>query len=256
MEDFEKLGLFYLGRAYDLGRKARQEQLVLYDSKDLVTHAVCVGMTGSGKTGLCLSLLEEALIDGIPAIAIDPKGDLANLLLTFPDLRPEDFAPWVNEGDAQRKGLTLEAYAAQQAELWKKGLAEWGQNGERIRRLRDGGRLRRLHPGQHGRAARLHPEVLRGPGRRDPPGRGAVPRAALHDRVEPARPGRRRRRSRCGAGSTSCVAKILEAAWKEGRDLDLAGLIHQVQTPPIARIGVLELEAFYPAKDRFELAMR
>src|SRR5262245_12470174 len=129
MQDFEKLGVFYLGRPYDLNKKEPREGLVLYDSKDLVTHAVCVGMTGSGKTGLCLALLEEAAIDGIPAIAIDPKGDLSNLLLTFPDLKPDDFLPWVNEEDASKKNLSVEQYAAQQAETWKKGLADWGQDG-------------------------------------------------------------------------------------------------------------------------------
>src|SRR5437764_8957432 len=108
MSDYEKLGMFYLGRAFDLESKTRASDLILYDSKDLVTHAVCVGMTGSGKTGLCLALLEEAAIDGIPAIIIDPKGDLANLLLTFPQLRPEDFRPWVNEDDARKKGVTPE----------------------------------------------------------------------------------------------------------------------------------------------------
>src|SRR6478736_4314603 len=102
MQDFEKLGVFYLGRAYDLkAQQSRLDDLVLYDSKDLVTHAVCVGMTGSGKTGLCISILEEAAIDGIPAIVIDPKGDLSNLLLTFPNLAPTDFQPWVNEDDAR-----------------------------------------------------------------------------------------------------------------------------------------------------------
>jgi len=102
-EDFEKLGVFYLGRPYDLATKQPKPGWLLYDSKDLVTHAVCVGMTGSGKTGLCLALLEEAAIDSIPAIVIDPKGDLANLLLTFPQLRPEDFRPWINEDDAARE---------------------------------------------------------------------------------------------------------------------------------------------------------
>ena len=106
MEDFEKLGAFYLGRPYDLKNKQRRDGLVLYDSKDLVTHAVCVGMTGSGKTGLCIGLLEEAAIDGVPAIVIDPKGDLANLLLTFPDLQASDFLPWINEEDAQKKNLS------------------------------------------------------------------------------------------------------------------------------------------------------
>src|SRR5688500_18293397 len=135
--DFEKLGLFYLGRAYDLAQRKPKDDLVLYDSKDLVTHAVCVGMTGSGKTGLCIGLLEEAAIDGIPAIVIDPKGDLANLLLTFPHLRGEDFAPWINEDDARKKGLSPSDYATQQAALWQKGLGEWGQSGERIQKLRD-----------------------------------------------------------------------------------------------------------------------
>src|SRR5262245_32910032 len=130
MPDFEKLGVFYLGREYDLKNQQRKEGLILYDAKDLVTHAMCVGMTGSGKTGLCIALLEEAAIDGIPALLVDPKGDLANLLLTFPELRPEDFRPWVNEDDATRKGLTPEAYAAKQGEFWKTGLASWGQDGD------------------------------------------------------------------------------------------------------------------------------
>jgi len=136
MQAFEKLGAFYLGRPYDLATKRRGEGWLLYDSRDLVTHAVCVGMTGSGKTGLCICLLEEAAIDGVPAIVIDPKGDLSNLLLTFPQLRPDDFRPWVNPDDARRKGVDVDTFAAQQAALWRDGLAEWGQDGERIARLR------------------------------------------------------------------------------------------------------------------------
>src|SRR5512145_2930877 len=136
MQDFEKLGAFYLGQVYDMEQRARTNDLLLYDSRDLVTHAVCVGMTGSGKTGLCFDLIEEAAIDGVPAILIDPKGDLANLLLTFPDLRPEDFAPWVNEDDARKQNISVSEFAAQQAGLWRKGLVSWDQDGERIRRLR------------------------------------------------------------------------------------------------------------------------
>src|SRR5512144_1372369 len=133
MRDFEKLGVFYLGRESDPAG-TRPGELVLYDSRDLVTHAVCVGMTGSGKTGLCLSVLEEAALDGVPVIAIDPKGDLGNLLLTFPNLAPEDFRPWINEDDARRKGMTPDDFARSQADLWKKGLAEWDQDGARIAR--------------------------------------------------------------------------------------------------------------------------
>src|SRR6187200_3754786 len=115
--DFEKLGVFYLGREFDPAANALMDDLVLYDSQDLTTHAVCLGMTGSGKTGLCIALLEEAAIDGVPAILIDPKGDLANLLLTFPELRPADFEPWVNPDDARKQGLSPAQFAAQQAEL-------------------------------------------------------------------------------------------------------------------------------------------
>src|SRR5512141_620859 len=136
MRDFEKLGLFYLGSEYDLAAGKRLDAPILYDSRDLVTHAVCVGMTGSGKTGLCLSLIEEAAIDGVPVIAIDPKGDIGNLLLTFPKLAPEDFRPWIDEDEARRAGVTPDAYAAQQAETWRKGLADWGEDGARIERLR------------------------------------------------------------------------------------------------------------------------
>src|SRR2546425_13162220 len=110
MQDYEKLGAFYLGR-----KQKQKNEVVLYASKDLVTHAVCVGMTGSGKTGLCIGLLEEAAIDGIPAIVIDPKGDLSNLLLTFPGLRPDDFAPWINEDDAKKKGMSPQEFATEQA---------------------------------------------------------------------------------------------------------------------------------------------
>ncbi|NIO15631.1 MAG: DUF853 family protein [Deltaproteobacteria bacterium] len=112
MQDFEKLGVFYLGRQYDLDSRSLQDNLILYDSKDLTTHAVCVGMTGSGKTGLCTGLLEEAAIDGIPAIVVDPKGDLSNLLLTFPDLEGNDFSSWINEEEARKKGLPASAYGS------------------------------------------------------------------------------------------------------------------------------------------------
>ena len=125
---YEKLGAFYLGKEYDLASRTLKEDIVLYDSKDLNTHAVIIGMTGSGKTGLGISLLEEALIDNIPVIAIDPKGDLPNLLLTFPELQPDNFRPWINEQDALNNGFTPEKYAAKQADMWQKGLADWGQN--------------------------------------------------------------------------------------------------------------------------------
>ena len=136
-EIFDKLASFYLGRHYDLSTGQMTDDLLMYDAKDLCTHAMCVGMTGSGKTGLCISLLEEAAIDGIPAICVDPKGDLANLLLTFPELRPQDFKKWLEEGEAKRKGISLDELAQQKATLWREGLASWGQTPQRIRKLKE-----------------------------------------------------------------------------------------------------------------------
>jgi len=255
MQDFEKLGVFYLGREYDLKESKPFEDLILYDSKDLVTHAVCVGMTGSGKTGLCIALIEEAAIDSIPAIIIDPKGDLANLLLTFPQLRGEDFAPWVNAEDAAKKNLSVTDYANAQAETWKKGLESWGQEGARIQRLRDAvGDIRVYTPGSN---AGFPVSILKS---------FAAPSAEVLDDGELLR-------ERVGATVTSLLglldieadplqsrehillSTILNWAWTQGKDLDLGLLIQYVQNPPVAKVGVLDLDTFYPAKDRFGLVM-
>jgi len=107
MQQFEKLGKFYLGREVGSQTGENEGDLLLYDSSDLTTHAVCVGMTGSGKTGLCVGLLEEAAIDSVPSIIIDPKGDLSNLMLTFPGLSSEEFLPWINPGEAAEAGLPI-----------------------------------------------------------------------------------------------------------------------------------------------------
>ncbi len=135
IKEYEKLGSFYLGRPMDDPSGEPRPEPFLYDAKDLTTHAVCVGMTGSGKTGLAISIIEEAAIDGIPVIAIDPKGDLGNLMLTFPELRAADFRPWIDEGDAARKGRTPDEHAGWTAELWRKGLSDWDQSPERIARF-------------------------------------------------------------------------------------------------------------------------
>jgi hypothetical protein len=146
LPSYEKLGVFYLGREIEREGSAPGPDL-LYDSRDLTTHAVCIGMTGSGKTGLCVSLLEEAALDGIPAVVIDPKGDLGNLLLTFPDLAPADFKPWVDPGEAARKGQSVEEYAAETATKWREGLAQWGEDGARIQRLREAAEFTIYTPG-------------------------------------------------------------------------------------------------------------
>src|SRR5687767_3140847 len=144
--DIEKLGAFYIGTELDPATREKREP-VLYDARDLTTHGVCVGMTGSGKTGLCIALLEEALIDGVPVIAIDPKGDLGNLALTFPALALADFAPWVDPAAAQRDGITAEQLADKTAAKWRAGLEASGQGAGRIARLRAAGTVTIYTPG-------------------------------------------------------------------------------------------------------------
>jgi hypothetical protein len=250
--DFEKLGAFYLGRGYDPAKDALADEPLMVDSRDLTTHAVCVGMTGSGKTGLCISLLEEAALDGIPALVIDPKGDIANLLLTFPDLSPTEFQPWIDPAEAARKGTTAEALAAQTAGAWKKGLADWGQNGERIRRFRDSVDIAIYTPGSQ---AGLPLSILSSFAP-PPPGSDA---GATRERISAAVSGL------LGlVGITAdpirsrehvLVSAIVDAAWNRGNSLDLAGLIGAIQKPPFDKVGVLDVETFYPASARLSLAM-
>src|SRR5262245_673530 len=251
MQEFERLGVFYLGRRYDAAKKKVTPDLVLYDSKDLVTHALCVGMTGSGKTGLGIAVIEEAAIDGVPVIVIDPKGDLTNLLLTFPNLRPEDFAPWINEDEARRAGKTAEEFAAAQADLWKKGLAEWGEDGARIQRLRDAADFALYTPGST----------------------AGIPVSILTSLERPADGDSELWRERVPTVVSSVMSlvgitaeplkgrehillsTILLSAWEAGESLDFASLIQRVQHPPFTHVGVMDTDAFFPPQDRFALAM-
>ena len=252
--DYEKLGAFYLGREFDPAANALKSDLVLYDSRDLTTHVVCVGMTGSGKTGLCLSLLEEAAIDGVPAICIDPKGDLGNLMLTFPDLAARDFEPWVDTGDAARKGVTNANLAAATAETWRKGLAEWDQQPARIGKLRAAADIAIYTPGAE---TGLPLSVLRS---FSPPSSELLADAgALRDRVGSVVAGLLSllgiEADPIGSREHILLANILEGAWRAGLSLDMTGLIQAVQKPAFDKLGAFDLETFFPAKDRTKLAM-
>ena len=255
MNDFEKLGLFYLGRPVDPATGTTVPEPFLLDSRDLTTHAVCVGMTGSGKTGLCLAMLEEAAIDGIPVIAIDPKGDVGNLLLSFPSLDAASFAPWVSADEAARAGVTVEAHAEREATKWREGLANWGQDGARIAKMRAAADFVVYTPGSKAGTPLSVLSSL------------AAPPPAVRDDAEVV-----------GDKVSSVVAALLSllgidadpltsrdhillstivnAAWADGRDLSLSDLIQQIQQPPMTRVGVMELESFYPQNDRFAFATR
>jgi ribosome-associated translation inhibitor RaiA len=250
----EKLGAFYLGAEYDLSTGQREEAPVIYDARDLTTHAVCVGMTGSGKTGLCIGLLEEAALDKVPAILIDPKGDITNLLLQFPELRPEDFRPWINVDDARRKGMEDDAYAQATAENWRNGLADWGIAPERIRDLQATTDYTIFTPGSD---AGIPVSIL---------GSLAAPKVAFDSDTEALR----ERISGTVAALLGLVgidadpvrsreaillSNIFEHFWRNQQDVDLAQLILSIQTPPVRKLGVFDVDTFYPEKERFDLAM-
>ncbi len=254
MKILEKLGEFYLGKKVDLSSGEPTGELMLYDSKDLVTHGVCVGMTGSGKTGLCIGLLEEAAIDQIPSIIIDPKGDMGNLLLAFPDLTGKDFAPWVNPDEAGQKGLSVSEFAEKQAELWRNGLEKWGQDGERIRRYRESVDFTIYTPGSN---SGLPVSILDS---------FAAPSAAMledadlmRERIQATVSGVLQllgiKADPLQSREHILMSNIIEENWRKGQDVSLGTLIEMIQAPPMNKIGIFDLESFYPSAERFKLAM-
>jgi hypothetical protein len=247
-------GKFYIGRTYDTKNKKTLTDLTLYDPDDLTTHGVVVGMTGSGKTGLCIDILEEAALNGIPALLLDPKGDIANLLLHFPRLAPEDFQTWIDAEEARREGKSVEQFAADISALWRNGLSEWGIEPERIERVRNAVQYAVYTPGSD---AGLPISVL----------------ASLKAPQIPWEKNRELLREKISSTVTALlslvgietdpvrsrehilVSNIFEQAWRAGSDLDLVSLIRQIQSPPFERLGALELDQFFPSDDRFEMAM-
>lgn len=252
---YEKLGQFYLGKRYDLATRTRHDDLLLVDAKDYTTHAVIIGMTGSGKTGLGIGMLEEAAIDHIPVIAIDPKGDLGNIALTFPGLAAADFRPWIDPQQATAAGLDPEGFADAQASLWRKGLASWDQDGARIQRLRDAADVAIYTPGS---SAGRPLSLLRGFSA--PPAVVREDAEAFAERVNATATGLLALLGVEADPITSrehiLLANLLSHAWQQGHDLDLPSLIGAVQQPPFAQIGVMPVDTVFPAKDRLGFAMR
>ncbi|RYD65915.1 MAG: DUF87 domain-containing protein [Verrucomicrobiaceae bacterium] len=255
VSDYEKLGAFYLGREYDLETKSADGGLVLYDSKDLVTHGVVLGMTGSGKTGLCLALLEEAAMDNIPAIVIDPKGDISNLLLMFPNLAAENFRPWINEDDAAKKGVSPDEFAAKTAETWKKGLADWGQTPERIAELKKKVDINIFTPGSK---AGIPVSILSS--LEVPPFEVMDDAELLGERVTTTSTALLTlvgvKDEAAETAETVLVATIFQNAWKNDQNLTLETLIRHIQKPPFDKVGVMDLESFISQKARQALALK
>lgn len=255
VSDYEKMGKFYLGRGYDLAQDELEDNLTLYDSKDLVTHGAVLGMTGSGKTGLCLALLEEAAMDNIPAIVIDPKGDIPNLMLAFPGLQGSDFEPWVNKDDARKKGKTVSEHASSTAAMWKQGLSDWGQDGERIAQMRDRVEVNVFTPGS---SAGIPVSIL---GSLDtPPFEVMDDGELLAERIESTVSALL---SLVGVDADPIqspeavlLGSIFQDCWRREQNLSLEGLIRNIQRPQIGKVGVIDIESFYPEKKRQELALK
>lgn len=244
---------FYLGRKFDPNTGRLIDDVVYYDSRDLVTHSVVVGMTGSGKTGLCITLLEEAAMDNIPAIIIDPKGDITNLLLTFPNLSPQEFLPWINEDEARRAGLSPQEYAEDVAQRWRDGLASWGITPQRIQTFKNNAKFSIFTPGSDAGLPISIVDALQ------PPREGWAGKEEQH-------------RERISGVVTALIAltgkkvdtkdrehvlisNIIEHAWMQGMPLTIGDIILQVQQPPFNRLGVFDVDTFFPEKDRFKLAI-
>ncbi|MGC8855764.1 MAG: helicase HerA domain-containing protein [Anaerolineae bacterium] len=246
---------FYLGRLFDFQAGKTTAQPLEYDPADLTTHAVVTGMTGSGKTGLCVSILEEAALQGIPALIIDPKGDLTNLLLHFPNLAPQDFQPWIDPDVARRAGKTLEQAATEAALAWRNGLAEWGIQPERLQALTHAVQFAIYTPGSD---AGIPVSVLSS--LEAPTLDWETNRETLRERisstvtallglvgindVDPVR-----------SREHILLSNLFEAAWSQRRDIDLTELILQTQSPPFDKLGAFPVDTFFPPKDRMELAM-
>ena len=253
--DYEKLGQFYLGREYDLKKSEIQDDLVMYDSKDLVTHGVVLGMTGSGKTGLCIGLLEEAVMDNVPAIVIDPKGDIANMMLAFPDFKGDDFRPWINEDDARKKGRTPDEHAEKTARMWEEGIGQWGQGAERVKEFRDKVDVNVFTPGSK---AGIPVSIL---GSLDvPPFEVLDDGELLGERIESTVSSLL---SLVGVDADPIqspeavlLSSIFQHAWMADESLSIEALIRNIQKPKFGKVGIIDVESFYPAKKRQLLALK
>lgn len=255
VEDFDQLGAFYLGKVHDPDRQTGSETPVLYDSGDLTTHAVIIGMTGSGKTGLGIGIIEEAALDKVPVIAIDPKGDLGNIMLTFPELDPASFEPWVNPQAAAAAGKTVAEFARDEAASWRDGLAQWGQTPGRIQRFRDTVETAIYTPGS---SAGIPISVLQT--FHAPPPALREDADLFNERVSATATGVLALLDIEADPLTSrehiLVSTILKQTWENERSIDLPGLIAAIQEPPVDEVGVMTMDQFYPARERMALAMQ
>ncbi len=254
MKMIEKPGFFYIGKEFSMKEDKLLKKPTFYEARDLTTHAVCIGMTGSGKTGLCIDILEEAALNGIPSIIIDPKGDMTNLLLAFPDLLPDDFVPWLSQGDARRKGIDLRTYAKEVAAKWENGLNDWQIGKERIKQYKESAELKIYTPGSKAGysvsvlSSLLAPklswdseeETLREKIR----GTVSALLGLIDYSTDPIR-----------SKEHILLSNIFENYWRRGEGLSLEKLISAIGNPPFKKLGVLSIETFISKVERQKLML-
>ncbi len=251
---YEKLGIFYLGRELDIKTQEESEDLFLIKNNTLTTHAAIIGMTGSGKTGLGVGIIEEAVLDQIPSIIIDPKGDMGDLLLAFEDFDPKKFEPWIDATEAQKEGKTIQEVAQEKANLWKKGLESWGEDGDRIARYKSGADFTIYTPGSTSGIPLSVLSSFEAPSQEileDPDSFANILGSTVDSllaligvKADPLT-----------SPEYLLLSTIFQYYWKRGESLNLEALIGNVTNPPFEKIGVLPLQSFYPQSDRLKLAM-
>lgn len=249
--DYEKLKLFYIGK-----EKIDEQTTVplVYKNKDLRTHAAIIGMTGSGKTGLGISLLEEAAIDNIPSIIIDPKGDMGNLLLTFPELKGEDFKPWIEEQDAINNGLSVDEQAQKTAQLWEKGITGDFQSKERIAKLKNSADFSIYTPGSTAGIPISILSSFKAPGKEVLEDHDLL--TSLVNSTVSSLLSLVDIKNDSSSKENILLSSIFMNAYTKEKNLSLEELITLIVTPPFSKVGIFDLETFFAQEQRLKLALK
>ena len=252
-EIYEKLGLFYLGKDVDKTTMEATEALTLLKNKNFTTHAAIIGMTGSGKTGLGVGIIEEAAIDNIPSIVIDPKGDMGDLCLTDPSFASASFEPWVKD-EAKAKEADVGEYAKKISAMWKEGIESSGQNVQRVEKFHQVKKTIYTPGSSAGVAINIMSSLETPPAQimEDSDTFSSYLKSTTTSLLSlvgiDADP--------LDSKEYILLAQIITKVWLADEDLSIEGIIGKIINPSFKKIGVLSLDDFYPQDARFKLATK